>query len=220
VQKLKDLLSRQGGKIVHYETSDVHSSGHSYKEESRWIISHIAPKFFIPLHGYHYMLRSHVEIATSTGIALDHCVIPDDGSIIEIREQGTKIVKLAVTAPKEMVAVDGFAIGNMQEVVIRDRQMLAVDGIVVLVATVDLRTGKLMKSPDIIARGFVYVRESQDLLNQARLIIKKTIEDACGKGMKGVNFEYLKEDVRDKVGLFLYQKTSKQPMVIPVLLGI
>jgi ribonuclease J len=220
VQKLKDMLSRQGGKIVHYETSDVHSSGHAYRDEARWIISHINPKFFIPLHGYHYMLRSHTEIAQSTGIPAEHCVIPDDGSIIEIREKGTKFVKLPVSAPNDMVAVDGFAIGNMQEVVIRDRQMLAEDGIVVLVATVDLHTGKLMKSPDIIARGFVYVRESQDLLNQARLIIKKTVEDACGKGMKGVNFEYLKEDVRDKVGLFLYQRTSKQPMVIPVLLGI
>ena len=220
VQKLKDMLSRQGGKIVHYETSDVHSSGHSYRDESRWIISHINPKFFIPLHGYHYMLRSHVEVANTAGIPPQNCIIPDDGSIIEIREQGTKIVKLAVMAPNEKVSVDGFAIGNMQEVVIRDRQMLAVDGIVVLVATVDMRTGKLMKSPDIIARGFVYVRESQDLLNQARLIIKKTVEDACGKGMKGVNFEFLKEDVRDKVGVFLFQKTSKQPMVIPVLLGI
>ncbi len=220
VQKLKDLLSRQGGRIVHYETSDVHSSGHSYKDETMWIISHVKPRFFIPLHGYHYMLRSHVDIAIASGIPPENCVIPNDGSIIEIREQGTKIVHLPVSAPNEMVAVDGFAIGNMQEVVIRDRQMLAEDGIVVLVATVDLMTGKLMKSPDIIARGFVYVRESQDLLNQARLIIKKTVEDACGKGIKGVNFEFLKEDVRDKVGLFLFQKTSKQPMVIPVLLGI
>ncbi len=220
VQKLKDLLSRQGARIVHYETSDVHSSGHSYRDESMWIIQHINPKYFIPLHGYHYMLRSHVDIAITSGIPAANCVIPNDGSIIEIREQGTKIVHLAVTAPNEMVAVDGFAIGNMQEVVIRDRQMLAEDGIVVLVATVDLMTGKLMKSPDIIARGFVYVRESQDLLNQARLIIKKTVEDECLKGTKGVNFEFLKEDVRDKVGLFLFQKTSKQPMVIPVLLGI
>jgi ribonuclease J len=164
--------------------------------------------------------RKLFDIALAAGIPSANCVIPNDGSIIEIREQGQKIVHLAVTAPNEMVAVDGFAIGNMQEVVIRDRQMLAEDGIVVLVATVDLHTGKLMKSPDIIARGFVYVRESQDLLNQARLIIKKTVEDACGKGTKGVNFEFLKEDVRDKVGLFLFQKTSKQPMVIPVLLGI
>ncbi len=220
VQRLKDLLSRQGGKIVHYETSDVHSSGHSYRDESMWLISHINPKFFIPLHGYHYMLRSHVEIAQACGIPKENTMIADDGSIIEIREGGTKMVKLSVMAPHEMIMVDGFAVGNLQEVVMRDRQMLAEDGIVVLVATVDMRTGKLMKSPDIIARGFVYVRESQDLLNQARLIIKKTVEDACGQGMKGVNFEYVKEDVRDEVGKFLFQQTSKQPMVIPVLLGI
>ncbi len=220
VQKLKDLLSRQGARIVHYETSDVHSSGHAYRDETKWIISRINPKFFIPLHGYHYMLRAHTDVATTAGIPAENCLIADNGSIVEIREQGTKIVKLAVKAPNEMVAVDGFSVGNMQEVVIRDRQMLAVDGIVVLVATVDMHTGKLMKSPDIIARGFVYVRESQDLLNQTRLIVKKTVEDACGKGMKGVNFDFLKEEVRDRVGKFLFQKTSKQPMVIPVLLGI
>ena len=220
VQKLKDMLSRQGGKIVHYETSDVHSSGHAYRDETSWIIAHIHPKFFILLHGYHYMLRSHVEIAQATGIPKENTIIADDGSIIEVRERGEKMVKLSVTAPKEMIMVDGFAVGNLQEVVMRDRQMLAEDGIVVIVATVDMHSGKLMKSPDIVARGFVYVRESQELLNQARLIIKKTVEDACGKGMKGVNFEFVKEDVRDQVGKFLFQQTQKQPMVIPVLLGI
>ncbi|MDO8520816.1 MAG: ribonuclease J [bacterium] len=220
VQKLKDLLSRQGAKIVHYETSDVHSSGHAYRDETMWLIAHINPRFFIPLHGYHYMLRSHIEIAQAAGLPRENTLIADDGSIVEIRENGEKIVKLSVSAPREMIMVDGFAVGNLQEVVMRDRQMLAEDGIVVLVATVDMHSGKLMKSPDIIARGFVYVRESQELLNQARLIIKKTIEDECGKGMKGVNFEYLKEDVRDQVGKFLFQKTQKQPMVIPVLLGI
>ncbi len=220
VQKLKDLLSRQGANVVHYETSDVHSSGHSYREEAKWIISRISPKFFIPLHGYHYMLRSHVDIAIATGVKREHTTISDNGSIIEIRDKGESIVKLSMTAPKEDIMVDGFAVGNLQEVVLRDRQMLAEDGIVVLVATVDMRTGKLMKSPDIIARGFVYVRESQELLNQARLIVKKTVEDACTKGMKTVNFEYVKEDVRDEVGKFLFQETQKQPMVIPVLLGI
>ncbi len=220
VQKLKDLLSRQGGRIVHYETSDVHSSGHSYRDETMWIISKINPKFFIPLHGYHYMLRSHVDIAQATGIPKENNIIADNGSIIEIREKGEKMVKLTVSAPKENIMVDGFAIGNLQEVVLRDRQMLAEDGIVVIVATVDMHTGKLMKSPDIIARGFVYVRESQELLNQARLIIKKTVEDACSRDMKSVNFEYVKEDVRDEVGKFLFQATQKQPMVIPVLLGI
>ncbi len=220
VQKLKDLLSRQGGKIVHYETSDVHSSGHANRDETMWIHSQIRPRFFIPLHGYHYMLRSHTEIAMATGVPRENCLIADDGSVVEIQENGSKIVKLPVSAPKEPVMVDGFSVGGMQEVVLRDRQMLAEDGIVVLVATVDMRTGKLMKSPDIIARGFVYVRESQELLSQARLIVKKTVEDACGKSMKAVNFEYVKDDVRDRVGKFLFQKTNKQPMVIPVLLGI
>src|SRR3989338_3944855 len=220
VQKLKDLLSRQGAHVVHYETSDVHSSGHSYRKESKWIISHISPKFFIPLHGYHYMLRSHTEIAETAGVLKGNAIIPDNGTILEIREKGTKMVRLSVSAPKEDIMVDGFAIGNLQEVVLRDRQMLAEDGIVVIVATVDMHTGRLMKSPDIIARGFVYVRESQELLNQARLIIKKTVEDACSRDMKTVNFEYVKEDVRDEVGKFLFQMTQKQPMVIPVLLGI
>lgn len=220
VQKLKDLLSRQGAKIVHYETSDVHSSGHAYQEEARWIIARIHPKFFVPLHGYHYMLRTHTEIATTAGVAPGNSLIADDGSIIEIREKGTKIVKLDVSAPNEMVMVDGFSIGNVQEAVMRDRQMLAEDGIVVIVATIDMASGHLMKSPDIVARGFVYVRESQELLNQARLIVKKTVEDSCGKGMRGVNFEFVKEDVRDRVGKYLFQKTNKQPMVIPVLLGI
>jgi ribonuclease J len=220
VQKLKDMLSRQGANVVHYETSDVHSSGHCYREESKWIISHINPKFFIPLHGYHYMLRSHTEIAHSTGMTKDQTIIADNGSIIEIRDGGEKMVKLAVSAPKEDIMVDGFSIGNLQEVVLRDRQMLAEDGIVVIVAMVDMNTGKLMKSPDIVARGFVYVRESQELLNQARLIVKKTVEDACSRDMKTVNFEYVKEDVRDEVGKFLFQMTQKQPMVIPVLLGI
>lgn len=220
VQKLKDLLSRQGAKIVHYETSDVHSSGHAYRDEALWIMSKVSPRFFVPLHGYHYMLRSHVDIAFTAGVPKENAIIPDNGSIMEIRENGTKFVKLPVMAPNEMVAVDGFNVGNIQEAVVRDRQMLASDGIVVLVATVDMQTGKIMKSPDIIARGFVYVRESHELLNHARLIIKKTIEDACGKDMNGVNFEFLKEDLRDKVGKFFFQKTMKQPMVIPVLLGM
>lgn len=220
VQRLKDLLSRQGGRIVHYETSDVHSSGHAYRDESQWIIGRVNPRFFIPIHGYHYMLRSHTEVARIAGVSPENSVIPDNGSILEIRNAGTKMVKLPVQAPNDMVAVDGFSVGGIQEAVVRDRQALAEDGIVFIVALVDMQTGKLMKSPDIIARGFVYVRESQELLNNGRMIIKKTIEDACGRDMKGVNFEFLKDDIRDKIGKFFFQKTMKQPMVIPVLLGM
>ena len=117
------------------------------------------------------------------------------------------------------VTVDGFAIGNVQEVVIRDRQMLAEDGMFVIVASINTSTGKLRKSPDIISRGFVYLRESQELLQQARIIIKKTVEEATA-GMNPINFEYVKSVLTDNLSRFLFQKTAKRPIVIPVLIGV
>lgn len=219
VQKLKDNLSRQGAKIIHYQTSDVHSSGHANMEETKWIHRKVAPKFFVPVHGYHYMLRVHADIARSLGMPEENIIIPDNGMVIEIQDEGKKIVALKEFAPKNIVMVDGFSVGDMQEVVMRDRQMLAQDGMFVVIATVDLATGKLRKSPDIISRGFVYLKESQELLRQARIIIKKTVEDST-LGMNPINFDYVKGNVTDNVAKFLFQKTAKRPIVIPVLLGV
>jgi ribonuclease J len=115
--------------------------------------------------------------------------------------------------------VDGFSVGNIQEVVIRDRQMLAQDGMFVIIATINSSNGKLRKSPDIISRGFVYLRESQELLRQARFIIKKTIEDSTA-GMNPINFDFVKANVTDELSKFLFQETAKRPIVIPVILGI
>lgn len=219
VQKLKDNLSRQGAHIIHYMTSDVHSSGHANHDEALWIHKKIGAKFFIPVHGYHYMLRVHAELARQAGVAEDHVVIPDNGMVIEIRDHGTKIVTLKEMAPRNLVMVDGFSVGDVQDVVIRDRQMLAQDGIFVIVTTIDVTSGRVRKSPDIISRGFVYLRESQDLLHQARLITKKTIED-ISVGMNPINFDYIKDKVTDNVSKFLFQETAKRPMVLPVLLGV
>ncbi len=219
VQKLKDNLSRQGAKIIHYMTSDVHSSGHANHDEALWIHKKINAKFFIPAHGYHYMLRVHADIAREAGVPESNIVIPDNGMIIEIQDNGQKIVVLKENAPKNLIMVDGFSIGDIQEVVIRDRQMLAQDGIFVIIASIDVNTGRVRKSPDIISRGFVYLRESQDLLHQARLITKKTIED-MSVGMNPINFDYIKDQVTDNVSKFLFQETAKRPMVLPVLLGM
>ena len=117
------------------------------------------------------------------------------------------------------MVVDGFTIGDMQEVVIRDRQALSKDGMFVIIASVNLKTGKLRKSPDIISRGFVYLRESQDLLNEARLLIKKTIEDST-RNMNPVDLDYVKNNLTDTMAGFLFQRTNKAPMVIPVLIGM
>ncbi|MBI5126563.1 MAG: ribonuclease J [Candidatus Taylorbacteria bacterium] len=220
VQKLKDNLSRQGAYIIHYKIADVHSSGHANRDETAWIHKKINPKFFMPVHGYHYMLRVHGEIAKETnGLTEDQVIIPDNGSVIEIQEGGTKIVKLKEKAPSGMVMVDGFSVGDVQEVVIRDRQMLAQDGIFIVFAIVNAQTGKLKKSPDIISRGFVYLRESQELLHGARIVIKNTIENST-KGMNPINMDYVKANITDEVSKYLFQKTAKRPIVIPVLLTI
>jgi ribonuclease J len=219
VQKLKDNLSRQGAKIIHYQVADVHSSGHANRDETAWIHNHIRPRFFIPVHGYHYMLRVHADVAISCGVPEKNVIIPDNGMIVDIVEEGSRIIARKERAPSGPVLVDGFSVGDVQEVVLRDRQMLAQDGMFVIIASVNPKTGKLRKSPDIISRGFVYLRESQDLLQQARIIIKKTVEDV-GAGMHPINFDYIKGAISDNVGRFLFQKTNKRPIVIPVLIGI
>jgi len=219
VQKLKDNLSRQGAKIVHYRVSEVHSSGHANRDETMWIHKQINPKFFMPMHGYHYMLRVHTEVAIAAGTPRENIVIPDNGSLIEIQDKGKKITLLKEKAPSELVLVDGFSVGNVQEAVIRDRTMLSQDGMFVVIAIIDMKTGKVRKSPDIISRGFVYLRESQDLLRQARYITKKTIED-ISVGMNPINFDPLKREITDNVGKFLFQQTAKRPIVLPVLIGV
>lgn len=221
VQKLKDNLARLGAKIIHYRTSDVyiHSTGHGNRGELEWIHKKIRPKFFIPIHGNHYMLRVHEELAQNLGMPEKNIIVPNNGMIIEIQEKGEKITALKQTAPSSPVMVDGFAVSDVQEVVMRDRKMLADDGMFVIVAVVDLKSGKLKKSPDLISRGFVYLRESQELLGQTRLIIKKTVEEST-RGMNPINFDFIKTNVTDAVAAFLFQKTAKRPIVIPVILGI
>ena len=173
----------------------------------------------MPLHGYHYMLRVHADIAKACGRAEDEIIIPDNSSILEIQDEGTRFVRLKESAPAGLRLVDGFAIGDIQEVVIRDRTVLAQEGMFVIIATVNPKTGRLRKSPDIISRGFVYLRESQDLLSQTRLLIKKSIEDSA-KGQQPVNFDFVKNNVTDAVARFLFEKTNKRPIVIPVILGV
>ncbi len=219
VQKLKDNLSRQGAKIIHNSIADIHSSGHAYQDEMRWIHKKIGAKFFMPVHGYHYMLTLHAEIAKSVGVPKDNIIIPDNGSIIEIEEEGKKIKRLKESAPSTVRMVDGLSIGETQEVVIRDRKMLAQDGMFVIIASIDLKTGKLRKSPDIISRGFLYLKESQDLLHQSRIIIKKTIEKITSE-MHPINFDYIKEQLTEEMSKFLIQKTNKHPVIIPVIIGL
>lgn len=219
VQKLKDNLARQGAKILHYGVANVHSSGHSYAGELAWIQKTIKPKFFIPVHGNHFNLHLHADLAMDLGMPEKNIIIPDNGSLIDINDHGNKISVLKDKAPSKLMMVDGIGANNVQEVVIRDRQMLSQDGMFVIIAIVDMSTGKIRKSPDIISRGFVYLKESQDLLRHVRILIKKKIEDATAQ-MHPINLDYVKNIVREEMGKFLFQKTHKRPIILPVLIEV
>jgi ribonuclease J len=219
IAKLKDNLFRHDSKIITYLDTDVHTSGHGKRGELEWIHRQIPYKFFMPVHGHHYMLKQHAELARSLGCPAENVVVPDNGSIIEIRDQGQTLVRLKEKAPSEDVVVEGFSVGDMSEVLIRDRKMLAGEGMFIIVAKLDNRTGRLKKSPDIISRGFVYLRENQDLLNEARHLIKKSIESTT-VGMNPINYDYAKNAVNEDISRFLFQKTAKKPIVIPVILSV
>ncbi|MBP6884784.1 MAG: ribonuclease J [Candidatus Pacebacteria bacterium] len=222
VAKMKDGLARQGVNIVTYRTSGedyVHATGHGNREDIKWLHRKVNEKFFIPIHGSHYMLQSHKRLSMEIGIPEANVIVPDNGSIIEISADGQKMTLRKEKAPSGLMMVDGFTVGDEQEVVIRDRQMLAQDGMFVVVATIDNKTGKLRKSPDIISRGFVYLKESQELLHEVRGIVKHTIEEGS-KGLQPVNFELLRGTLGDNLSRFLFQKTAKRPLVIPVLLSV
>ncbi|OHB14088.1 MAG: hypothetical protein A3G05_01815 [Candidatus Zambryskibacteria bacterium RIFCSPLOWO2_12_FULL_45_14] len=219
VEKLKDNLFRHDAKIITYLDSDVHTSGHGKRGELEWVHKQIPYKYFMPVHGSHFRLKMHAELAANLGCPRENIIVPDNGSIIEIQDKGTRFVKLPEKAPSDDMVVEGLSIGDISEVVIRDRKMLAEDGIFVIIALINVRTGRLKKSPDIIARGFVYLRESQELLSEARSVIKRSIESTT-VGMNPINFDYAKNAVTEDVSRFLFQRTAKKPIVIPVILGV
>ncbi|MES2994727.1 MAG: ribonuclease J [Patescibacteria group bacterium] len=218
VQRLKDNLYRNGVTLIHYRSSDVHSTGHGNTGELIWINQQVNAKFFMPAYGYYSMTASHAKAIEQAGRPRESIIVADNGTVIDI-EDGERLNVHKQKVPSSPLVVDGFSIGDMQEVVIRDRQMLAKDGMFVIIATVNLKTGKLRKSPDIISRGFVYLRESQDMLNQARLLIKKTVEDST-QGMNPVDLDYVKNALSDTMAGYLFARTNKAPMVIPVLIGV
>jgi ribonuclease J len=218
VQKLKDNLYRRGVHIIHYRASDVHSTGHGNSGELVWIRAQVNPQFVMPAYGYHSMLRCHAYANIEAGFPKERVILADNGMVIDIKN-GTELTIRKEKVPAEIMMVDGFTVGTRQEVVIRDRQSLAEDGMFVIIATLNGKTGQLRKSPDIISRGFVYLRENQQLLSEARLLVKKTIEKSTAQSHP-IDLDLVKDEITEVVSGFLLQKTNKTPMVIPVLIGI
>ena len=218
IQNLKDNLARQGAKIIHYGIAGVHASGHACQEDLKLMLKMIKPRYLIPIHGHYFMLKTNADLAESIGMPKENILVPfNNGVVIEANDE--KIHALKESVPANYVMVDGLGVGDVKEVVIRDRQMLSQDGIFVMITVIDSQTGKVRNSPDIISRGFIYLRESQDLLKQTRHLIKKVVEESTGK-MHPINVDFVKENLREKVGKFLFQKTHRRPMVLPVIIEV
>lgn len=222
VARLKDEIARSGAHIVTYRNSElyVHGSGHGNREELKWLHEIVKPKFFVPQHGSHYMLRLHYNLAKSLGMPKENIIVPHDGAIIEIQDQGTKLVKLKAEAMSDLVTVDGFSIGGVQDVVIRDRQILSADGIFLVIMTINPRTGQLRKSPDIISRGFIYLKEERNLIALARKTVQQYTEDFAKNNRHPYDYDKLKGNITDRLRKVLLKKTGKRPLVIPVLIAL
>ena len=217
VQRLKDELYRQKAKVYHYKMMDIHASGHARRQELKKMIRIMKPKFFIPIHGQYSMLFNHAELAKECGIPEKNIAILENGDILRVEKEKIRIEK--EKAPANYVMVDGLGVGDFGEVVLRDRQALAKDGIFVIITVVNSQTGKVIGSPDIISRGFVYLRRSKDLLSETRRKTVEIVNQAAGQG-KSVNWAYVKNIIRNKLGDFLFSKTKKRPMILPVVIEV
>lgn len=216
IQRLKDTLYRKGAEVVHYQMMDVHAGGHARNEDIKLMLLLFKPKYYIPIEGNHFLLRENAKVAVSLGYDPKNVFVADNGQVMEFDRAGGRLTSERV--PTDYVFVDGLGVGDVSEVVLRDRQALAADGMVIVIATVDRKTGAMVGSPDIISRGFVYMRENKKLIDDTRSYIKKLIDDRDPKS--AADGDYLRQKIRDDVGVHLFQKTQRRPMILPVVIEV
>lgn len=216
VQNLKDDIMRQGAIIFHSQMMDIHAKGHAQQEELRDMIRIMSPQFFLPIHGQYSMMASHAQLAREEGVPKSNIALIDNGFIVTIdKEKKLSISKKPV--PVAPVMVDGSGVGDVGGVVLHDRMELAESGIFVVIAVIDKKTRKIKNSPDIISRGFVYLRESQLLLTEVR---KKVMEIISKAGKQNKDTKEIKPEIKTKIEGFLYSKTGRRPMVLPVVIEV
>ncbi len=215
VQYLKDMLYRAGVKVYHYAMMDIHAGGHARQEDLKEIMLLTRPKFLIPHHGQYSMMVSNGELGKQVGIPEENIIIADNGQIMHLTPETWWFDKKV--APSNLIMVDGLGIGDIGNVVLRDRQALAEDGMFTIVCIVDPKTGRMRTSPDIISRGFIYLKEQKDLLMQVRKRVRAIVENEKARPL---NLAYLKDELRDQIGMFLFQKTERRPMILPVIIEV
>jgi ribonuclease J len=216
IQRLKDNLYRQCDNVIHGNIMDIHVSGHGNRQDIIKMLGDIRPDYFIPVYANHYMLKEAAKLAKTIGLNEKNIFVPDNGSVMEFSGRQARVLNQKV--PTDYVFVDGLGITDSNNVVLRDRQMMAEDGMLVVIATIDGKTGNLIHNPDIISRGFVYMKENKKLIEMTRAKVKKILKDE--NPAAAPDDQYLKEKIRNEIGKFLYQKTEKRPMILPVIIEV
>lgn len=217
VQALTDKLYRDGADVINYRMLDIHAGGHAKQEDLKMVLELVKPRFFMPIEGNHAFLKIHAKLARQVGMTDNQILVADNGQVV--LATATSAVLTDEYVPANYVMVDGLGVGDVQEVVLRDRQAMASDGIFVIITVIDGQTGKVKGSPDIISRGFVYLRESQELMHETRRRIRKVVEEITAE-QHPINFQYIKDNLRDRIGQFLFQRTERRPMVLPVVIEV
>ena len=215
VSKVIDDLMQIGAEVVYSSLEDIHVSGHACQEEQKLILALAKPKYFIPVHGEYRQLIAHSETAQSMGIDKDNILMMSNGRVLEINEDGAEFTN---TVPNGRVLVDGLGVGDVGSIVLRDRQHLSQDGLIVIVLTMDSSTGEVVAGPDVISRGFVYVRESENLMDDVKAVVRKEIKKCEEKGIR--DWSTIKSLTRDNLREYIFTKTKRNPMIIPVIMEI
>ncbi|MDD4412079.1 MAG: ribonuclease J [Patescibacteria group bacterium] len=220
IQNLRDLIVRSGAQVVNYKMMDVHAGGHAKQEDLKLMMRLLKPEFFMPIEANHYMLQAHADLAKQVGIPEENIFVADNGQVVELRREGNRrLGKLTMEKVEtDYVMVDGLGVGDVSEIVLRDRKAMAEDGMIVVITTIDSKTGNLIGSPDIISRGFIYMKENKELIQKTRNRIKAIVSDR--PQISPVDDDYIKNKVRNDIGQFLFSQTKRRPMVLPVVIKI
>ena len=212
VSKVINELSMKGADVIF---QDAHVSGHACQEEIKLLYSLVHPKYAIPVHGEYRHLKAQADLARSLGISKENIFLLSSGDVLELGADSASVVDHVHTGA---ILVDGLGVGDVGNIVLRDRQHLAEDGIMIVVLTLEKYSNQLLAGPDIVSRGFVYVRESEDLMGEARAVVDKAVGDCLDRGVS--DWGKLKNVIKDSLSDFIWKKTKRDPMILPIIMEV
>ena len=215
VSKVIDDLMQIGAEVVYSALEDVHVSGHACQEEQKLIMALAKPKYFLPVHGEYRQLRAHSETAQSMGISKENIFMLSNGNVLEISKNSAEVTG---TVPNGRILVDGLGVGDVGNIVLRDRQHLSQDGLIIIVLTMDSSTGEVVAGPDVISRGFVYVRESENLMDDVKNVVRSEIKKCEEQGIR--DWSTIKSTTKENLRDYIFAKTKRNPMIIPIIMEI